>query len=117
MPPLPEGASDLVLIVFMLSFVAWEAIKRRDQRTTVREVGEVKDQVKNTHSTNLRDDIDEIKTSMNDMHRTLTNVDARTARIGDEVRTQKTELDTLRRDTYAAIAKAERSIAKYHPEP
>ncbi|NDK91027.1 DUF2746 domain-containing protein [Gordonia desulfuricans] len=72
-------------------------------------VGAVKEQVKNSHDTNLRDDIDEIKAA-------LLGLDRRTARIGDEIRVDREQARQVSRDLYAQVARTEHVIAKYHPD-
>lgn len=73
------------------------------------DVNEVRDQVSNSHDTNLRDDLDKIGDKVDD-------IDRRTRRIGDEIRRDRDDFKALRKDTYRAIDKSERIIAKYHPD-
>ncbi|WP_200170736.1 hypothetical protein [Tomitella cavernea] len=107
-----------------------------------RDTREVKDQVSNAHSTNLREEQDarheEILDRMSSQDRVLGELERRTARIGGEVREDRetfarlraedrsefqrvrdadwSEFLRLRAETHTAIRRADASIAKHHPE-
>ena len=83
----------------LAGFLAWRI------KVQTAEIGE---QVTNDHTTNLRDDIDELRVSMVD-------IDSRTTRIGDELRIDREQQRAMARDFYAVAAAARRIVEKYHP--
>ncbi|MGB3706751.1 DUF2746 domain-containing protein [Gordonia sp. (in: high G+C Gram-positive bacteria)] len=75
---------------------------RREHRKQSATIEEVREQVSNTHDTNLRDDID----------RLIDAVD----RIDSKQDAHGTTLSKFMREMYAATARQDRIAAKYHPE-
>lgn len=80
----------------------------------------VREQVENSHTTNLRDDLDKITDRLADHGRVLQRVDDKASRIGEELRTET----ALRREADArtngkvdkAVDWAREVIEKHHPE-
>ncbi|UQE73830.1 DUF2746 domain-containing protein [Gordonia sp. PP30] len=87
---------------------------------TAEDMRVVREQVENTHTSNLRDDIDVLRDEVRALTKLVTRVDDKASRIGDELRTE----NKLRRDADArtngkvdaAIEWATDVIAKHHPE-
>ncbi|WP_336793031.1 DUF2746 domain-containing protein [Gordonia malaquae] len=86
-----------------------------------------RNQVENDHSSNLRDDLDRLSAKIDRLaevqatsNAAVARIDDRTARIGEEVRTDRAmrrEADAeIRRDLAATVERTERVIAKYHPD-
>jgi hypothetical protein len=108
-PDIPPGASDLIVLAFLVAYLINSWVSHRKMNI-------VKNEVKNTHKTNLRDDLDELKAGQREMHQLLVEVDSRTVRIGAEVRVNREAQDADRKVMYGAIARAERLVAKNHPK-
>ena len=72
-------------------------------------VEKIRNQVQNSHGTNLRDDIDKIAVKVD-------NVDRLSRRIGAEIRTDREEFREFRKDTYSKIRHYDTVVAKHHPE-
>ncbi|QDF19324.1 DUF2746 domain-containing protein [Mycolicibacterium fortuitum] len=72
------GLVGLVILTVGGWVTAW--INGRNHRSEVRDikgdVGDVKQQVQNSHNTNLRDDLDKVKQSQEDMKRMVESVEA-----------------------------------------
>lgn len=144
---LPTTGIALAGYALMIAYLAWMSWhQNRRTRGVADTVHKIDEQVSNSHSTNLREELDDrhdevvgrlgqlqidmtqalskmqlettralsdlkIETAreLSGMRSTLGQVDERTVRIGDEVRAD-------RKTMYAAIKKADRVIAKHHPE-
>lgn len=85
------------------------------------------EQVSNDHTSKLREDIDEIRAAVAEMHRdqsrkldehavTLVEVERAVGRIGSEQRADRSTISDLERDLYASISRQERIVSKYHPD-
>lgn len=85
------------------------------------------EQVSNDHTSNLREDIDEIRAAVAEMHRdqnrkldehsvTLVEVERAVGRIGSEQRADRTQVQEIARDLYASVQRQERIVSKYHPD-
>lgn len=136
MTELPTSWPAVTGYALLLAFMAWSGWhQNRRAKVTAAAVDEVREQVSNSHSTNLREELDErhveLLASTSKQHiemlrelselriesvrelsgirETLTEVDERTARIGREVIAD-------RKTMYDAINRADRAIAKHHPE-
>lgn len=85
------------------------------------------EQVSNDHTSNLREDIDEIRDAVAEMHRDqnrkldehsvkLVEVERAVGRIGSEQRADRTQVQEIARDLYASVQRQERIVSKYHPD-
>lgn len=68
----------------------------------------VRDQVVNSHTTNLRDDIDAIKAH-------LVELDRQTVRISNEVRADREQSSRIESDLYDHVRRAQHLITKLFP--
>lgn len=93
---LPTDAISLVGFIAMLAYLM---VSNRQSR---RVLGEVREQVSNSHNTNMRDDIDGL-------------IDA-VDRIDSKQDAHGTTLSKFMREMYAATSRQDRIAAKYHPE-
>ncbi|GAA4399617.1 DUF2746 domain-containing protein [Tsukamurella soli] len=126
MPNVPSDYWGVIIVILAGLFGVVSAVvgplvtvrvaRRQTQELVQKHIGPVADQVKNTHETNMRDDIDKILSEVRMILRQLADIDHRTARIGDEVRINRDEFVDLRKDTYELSARVERVIAKHHPQ-
>lgn len=94
------------------------------------QANEIRDQVTNDHNTNLRDDIDRLAArvevavaEVEGLARqrdqdalAIVDLDRRTNRIGEEVRTDRAQLLKVEADLYQLEAGARRVVTRYHPE-
>ena len=88
---LPDGASDYLIVLAILSpvFVAW--ITTRGQKKSRGDIEQVREHVVNSHSTNLRDDLDAI-------HRDIRGIRTDVGDLRDEtreIRTYMTDFETV----------------------
>ncbi|WP_280395571.1 DUF2746 domain-containing protein [Nocardia brasiliensis] len=79
MVSVPESASEYLFVLAILASVAVAWITNRGQRQQRRDLAEVRNQVTNTHDTNLRDDLDE-------MHRDIRGLRQDVGELRGEVR-------------------------------
>lgn len=89
-PDAPWWANLLVMAVVVLGGM-WLM-----NRKTNKDVGVIKDQVKNTHSTNLREDMDALREDVKAVHETVRDQ-------GNEAREDRRDLHELRRDFDAHV--------------
>lgn len=94
------------------------------------QANEIRDQVTNDHNTNLRDDIDRLAdrvevavAEVEGLARqrdqdalAIVDLDRRTSRIGEEVRTDRAQLLKVEADLYQLEARSRRVVTRYHPE-
>ncbi|MFE2997936.1 DUF2746 domain-containing protein [Nocardia sp. NPDC059246] len=112
MNPLPDGVSDYVLAlqvlspVFMAIVAGWVTwLKRKHGQ----DLAEVKDQVKNTHKTNLREDMDAIHNEIREMRQENRQDNA-------ELRTEVRELRAENRDFRDFETEVRALVRRVHPE-
>lgn len=98
------GVIEAVIIIG-----GWYLVTRPSRNRLHNHVNEIREQVSNTHETNLRDDMDKVLVAVD-------RIDRRTSRIGQEQRNQGQEISDLRKQVGQDHARAERVIAKHHPE-
>lgn len=94
------------------------------------QANEIRDQVTNDHNTNLRDDIDRLAARVEVAvaeveglaHQrdqdalAIVDLDRRTNRIGEEVRTDRAQLLKVEADLYQLEAGTRRVVTRYHPK-
>ncbi|MGW0245044.1 DUF2746 domain-containing protein [Nocardia goodfellowii] len=98
MNALPDGAADYVVALWVLAPVLTGAVAafatrgvRAGQKQNSEDLAEVKEQVSNTHSTNLRDDVDDIMSELRGLRSDV-------AEVRIEVRDNRSETRQLRTD-------------------
>lgn len=98
--------TDIISLVGFMAMIGYMIFKDQRDRTArkhhTKVIGEVRDQVSNSHDSNLRDDIDKL----------INAVD----RIDSKQDTHGTTLSKFMREMYASAARWDRIAAKYHPE-
>lgn len=90
---------------------AW--LKYRD------DIADIRENVSNDHQVNLREELDErhreVMAVLSAVRLGLTRVEHRTARIGEETRDNREDIEALRATMYDEIRKTDHVIAKHHP--
>lgn len=111
MPSLPEGADNWVIALIVIT---WALVQYFATRKNCSKINDIHEQAVNSHlsKSNLRDDVDELKTSSRETHALLVKIDARTERMGHEIRVNKELHTELAEDTYEALAKIEHCKSK-----
>lgn len=128
---LPNDLIGLIGFLAVLGYLAWTTRRQSAQHAEQTEqIERVRHQVENSHTSNMRDDIDGLMAKVDtllaadtrrrdvdrEQHATLARLDDRTARIGDEVREDRADRQELRREVYRLALDHRRIVEKHHPE-
>lgn len=105
MPVIPEGASSSVIIAILLAWVVVTWLNGRSTRK-VREhqkqqsatLSEVREQVANSHASNLRDDLDDIHKDIRGLRKDVGGIRGENREFREEVREVRDELREVRED-------------------
>ncbi|QIS16507.1 DUF2746 domain-containing protein [Nocardia arthritidis] len=105
MTSLPEGAADYVVAlwvlvpVFMAAIAAWTNQRvRTDQKKHGEDLKEVKEQVTNSHNSNLRDDLDEIAKEVRGVRQDIAELRAEVRDLRGQVRDIRQESTDFEHD-------------------
>lgn len=104
-----------------LAYLVWHGWAQARRTKDVAAVADkIDEQVSNSHSTNLREELDdrhsELLTTLSEMRVTLGHIDLRTARIGTEVIRDRKDFDKFREDAYGQLRDLKGIAAKHHPK-
>lgn len=102
MDVLPAGAPDYIMILALVASVVVAWLGNRGRRKDRAAIAEVREHVSNTHTTNLRDDLDGMRDDIRGVH--------------EDVRSVRREVRELRSDQ-SGFSRTVREFAKRtHPE-
>lgn len=113
---IPTGLHPLLYVLLVIvGMVAvpmggvWVAKINSRQKGHGKVLEEVRDQVSNDHSSNMRDDIDRIDGKVD-------SVDTKVDRLDGKFDLLTSGIEEFMRETRAATARQDRIAARYHPE-
>ncbi|WP_082032490.1 DUF2746 domain-containing protein [Nocardia vulneris] len=120
---LPDGAADYVIALWVLAPVLTGAVAafatrgvRANQRQHSEDLAEVREQVSNTHSTNLRDDMDSIMSELRGLRQDVSEVRTEVRDNRSETRELRTHVREVRQQSAEFEADVRALVRRQYPD-